>query len=100
MSAAAKPLPAREPTYGQLRAQLAVYRAEMAAVRQCSPAVLIAAVRKIVAEADAACRGSADDAERLAALFSIRHVALDALFAVKVSERGPIGKNEPCVPRT
>lgn len=91
MSAQPLPFPPREPTYAQLRAQIDVYRAELEVMRNTPAAILIAAMRKIVTQADEGCRDSgnpARDAERLAALFSIRHVALDSLFAVRVGERG------------
>ncbi len=99
MSAQPIPFPPREPTYTQLRAQLAVYRAEFEVMRNTPAAILIAAMRTIVREADEGCRDSgnpARDAERLAALFSIRHVALDALSAVRVGERGMDVKESTC----
>lgn len=99
MSAQPIPFPPREPTYAQLRAQIAVYRAEFEVMRNTPAAILIAAMRKIITEADEGCRDSGNpkrDADRLAALFSIRHVALDALSAVRMSERGPIGNEPPC----
>lgn len=99
MSAQPIPFPPREPTYAQLRAQIAVYRAEFEVMRNTPAAILIAAMRTIVTQADDGCRDSGNpqrDADRLAALFSIRHVALDSLFACKVGERGPIGNEPPC----
>lgn len=91
MSAQPLPFPPREPTYAQLRAQIAVYRAEFEVLRNTPAAILIAAMRKIVTEADEGCRDSgnpARDADRLAALFSIRHLAVDAIFHAKVSSCG------------
>lgn len=82
MSAQPKPLPVSEPTYGQLRAQLDVYRAELEVVRKSQPGVMLAAMRLILREADPACAHGADHL-RLGALYAVRKLALDAIADTK-----------------
>ena len=74
------------PTIGRIEFAPYVVSADALKREQARSASLLAALRAIVAESDMGCRDSgnpARDADRLAALFSIRHLALDAIFKAK-----------------
>ena len=84
---AAKPFPRcperASPTLGELRAQLAITEAERDLLAAQSAGVLLAAMRAIVREADAACHGATVQAVGIATLQAIRKMALDALADAK-----------------